>query len=119
MILDLGMPVLNGTEVACSIRSTSAIPIIILTARVSEEEKLKGLNLVTDDYVTKPFSVRKLADRVRAVLRRAGLGAKIPLTKLEVGGLSLDLETRDALRDGKPLKFTPTEFALLQVLMEN
>lgn len=119
VILDLGMPVLNGLEVARSIRSTSAIPIIILTARVSEEEKLKGLDLGADDYVTKPFSVRELAARVRAVLRRAGRGADVPKTRFEVSGLSLDLETRDALRDGKLLKLTPTEFALLQVLMEN
>ena len=119
VILDLGMPVLNGMEVARGIRSTSSTPIIILTARVSEEDKLRGLDLGADDYVTKPFSVRELAARVRAVLRRSGRGPEVVKSKLEAGGLSLDLETRDALHDGQAMKLTPTEFALLQVLMEN
>ena len=118
VILDLMLPGLNGMEVARSIRAGSATPIIMLTARVSEEEKLRGLDIGADDYVTKPFSVRELAARVKAVLRRAGREGEKRL-KLEGGGISLDLETRDATRDGALLRLTPTEFSLLQTLMEN
>ena len=118
VILDLMLPGLNGMEVARSIRAGSATPIIMLTARVSEEEKLRGLDIGADDYVTKPFSVRELAARVKAVLRRAGRGGE-KRSKLEAGGISLDLESRDATRGGAALRPTPTEFSLLQTLMEN
>jgi DNA-binding response OmpR family regulator len=118
VILDLMLPGVSGYEVARGIRSSSAVPIIMLTARVSEEEKLRGLDLGADDYVTKPFSVRELTARVRAVLRRAGRGPD-KRARLEVDGLAVDLETREATKNGTPLKLTPTEFALLQVLMEN
>jgi DNA-binding response OmpR family regulator len=111
VVLDLGLPGLDGLEVTRRIRRESDIPILVVTARSGESDKLLGLELGADDYVTKPFSTAELVARVRALLRRS-TGA---LTErvLEIGGLRIDPGRRTVERDGSPLPFTTLEFDLL------
>ncbi|MEJ5200011.1 MAG: response regulator transcription factor [Anaerolineae bacterium] len=118
VVLDLGLPGIDGLEVARILRRERDTPIIMLTARVEDTDKIVGLELGADDYVTKPFNPRELVARVRAVLRRATGGA--PAAEiLRVGGLELDMEGHRATLDGRTLDLTPTEFELLAVLMRN
>lgn len=118
VVLDLGLPGIDGLEVARILRRERNTPIIMLTARVEDTDKIVGLELGADDYVTKPFNPRELVARVRAVLRRAT--GRAPVAEiLRVGGLELDMEGHRATLDGRPLDLTPTEFELLAVLMRN
>jgi DNA-binding response OmpR family regulator len=119
VILDLGLPGVDGLDVARSIRKESDLPIIMLTARVDETDKLVGLELGADDYVTKPFSPRELVARVRAVLRRTGGDREAPLPPVVVGEVSVDLERRRVTVAGRPVELTATEFDLLLVLARN
>ncbi len=112
VILDLNLPGLDGLDVAREIRRRSDTPIIMLTARVEETDRLIGLELGADDYVTKPFSPREVVARVRAVLRRAGI-SPAPPALLRAGDLEVDLDAHQVTRDGIPLELTPTEFSLL------
>jgi two-component system, OmpR family, alkaline phosphatase synthesis response regulator PhoP len=115
VVLDLGLPALDGLEVARRLRRESAVPIIILTARVEEADRLAGLDLGADDYVTKPFSPRELVARVRAVLRRA----ESPTKAAEVVRLAdvvIDVPKMRVTRAGKPIDLTPTEFLLVAAL---
>ena len=115
VILDLMLPEVDGLDVARIIRKESDTPIIMLTARVEEADKLIGLELGADDYVTKPFSPRELVARVRAVLRRTeGQERAAPL--LSVGDLAIDPERRTVTVVGRAVELTPTEFDLLTVL---
>lgn len=117
VILDLMLPEIDGLEVCRQIRRTSSTPIIMLTARAEEVDRLIGLELGADDYVTKPFSPRELAARVRAVLRRTSRAAVAePEGRVEVGGLVIDDRRHQASCDGVPLDLTPTEFRLLLTL---
>jgi DNA-binding response OmpR family regulator len=116
IILDLMLPEVDGLDVARAIRRESDVPLIMLTARVEEAERLIGLELGADDYVTKPFSPREVVARVRAVLRRAG-GPETTSQVLSVGDVSLDLDKRQASVAGRQLDLTPTEFDLLATLM--
>lgn len=115
IILDLMLPKLSGIEVTKMIRSTSTVPIIMLTAKASEADRVVGLELGADDYVVKPFSPRELVARVRAVLRRidgeTGVNERIACGKLEI-----DLRSREVTVDGKVIELTPTEFDLLSYL---
>jgi len=115
VILDLGLPGIDGIDVARELRRSSDVPIIMLTARVEESDRLLGLDLGADDYITKPFSPRELVARVRAVLRRAGLtaaGADV----VRLGDLTIDLPRMVATRNGTAVDLTPTEFQLLATL---
>jgi DNA-binding response OmpR family regulator len=115
VILDLMLPEVDGLDVARIIRKESDTPIIMLTARVEEADKLIGLELGADDYVTKPFSPRELVARVRAVLRRTeGHERAAPL--LSVDDLAIDPERRTVTVAGRAVELTPTEFDLLTVL---
>ena len=114
IVLDLMLPGIDGLEVCRILRSESDVPIIMLTAKSTDQDKLIGLGLGADDYVTKPFSPRELAARVRVVLRRLP-GERTP-EKIEHGGLSLDFLKHEASLAGKPLNLTPVEFKLLGVL---
>jgi DNA-binding response OmpR family regulator len=118
IILDWMMPGLDGLEVCRQIRRESAVPIIMLTARVEEADTLVGLELGADDYVAKPFRAREVVARARAVLRRTS-GALTPSTTLRGAGIELDLERHSAEAAGRPVELTPTEFALLAALMRN
>lgn len=129
LVLDLMLPKIDGRNVCRTIRQDSTVPIIMLTARDAEFDRLMGLELGADDYVTKPFSMRELVARVRALLRRT-YGAygqqkeRAPETVIRAGTLELDLD-RHILRwkeegDGwKPIELTPIEFNLLEVLMKS
>jgi two-component system alkaline phosphatase synthesis response regulator PhoP len=118
IVLDLMLPGADGLDVTRALRqdpATHKIPIIMLTARVDEVDRLVGLELGGDDYITKPFSPRELVARVRAVLRRVeGYGTY--RSTIHAGALSIDLEKRTVRRDGVPIELTATEFDLLRVL---
>ena len=119
IILDLMLPGLDGREVCCRIRQKSAVPVLMLTARDDELDRLLGLEIGADDYVTKPFSMREVVARVRAILRRTyGELAEAP-RELQVGELQLDKEAHTVRRSGQIIELTPIEFGILEVLMKN
>lgn len=116
VILDLGLPKLDGLDVARTLRRESNVPIIMLTARVDEADKLIGLELGADDYVAKPFSPRELVARVRAVLRRAGGERELAPPPIAAGDVQIDLERRRVTVGSQAVELTPTQFDLLAVL---
>ena len=116
VLLDLGLPDMDGFEVCRAIRSKSQVPIIILTARSDEFDRVAGLELGADDYVVKPFGMRELVARIRAVLRRGGQVSNNADTTITVGDLVIDDKTRRALMKGEELALTPKEFDLLAYL---
>ena len=120
VVLDVMLPRLNGLDVCRALRDESQIPIIMLTARVEEEDRLTGLELGADDYITKPFSPRELAARVRAVLRRSGSDdtASGP-SNLSAGPVEIDHRHRRVRVNGAEVHLTPTEFRLLALLMRH
>ncbi len=123
VVLDLGLPGIDGLEVARTLRRGADgerdTPIIMLTARIEDTDKIVGLELGADDYMTKPFNPRELVARIRAVLRRTS-GAGTPTAEmLRAGALALDIGGHQATLDGRPLDLTPTEFDLLAVLLRN
>jgi two-component system alkaline phosphatase synthesis response regulator PhoP len=115
VVLDLGLPGIDGLEVMRRIRATGATPIVLLTARDTELDKLLGLELGADDYVTKPFSPRELVARVRAVLRRAERSSA-PSDRVAVGDLVLDMPRLRVTVAGHPVELTPTEFSILATM---
>ncbi len=118
IVLDLMLPDVSGEEVCRQIRSRSDVPILMLTAKSAEEERVGGLTLGADDYLTKPFSPRELVARVRAILRRAG-GAETPLVQrltLGDGSLVIDTVEHQVLVDGAAVDLTPNEYKLLLTL---
>ena len=123
VVLDLMLPGLNGLEVTKRLRADGPLPIIMLTARSEEADRVVGLELGADDYVTKPFSARELVARVKAVLRRAspqGAAAELAApSALSIGGLRLDPAARSLTLDGQPINLTVREFELLQFLMRH
>jgi DNA-binding response OmpR family regulator len=114
VILDLGLPGMDGYDVTRAIRAQSAIPIIMLTARSEETDRIVGLELGADDYVVKPFSPRELVARVKAVLRRAG--GEVGTETLRVVDLVINLPHRTVERDGERIDLTTSEFELLRAL---
>ena len=115
IVLDLGLPRMDGLEVAKTLRREGNVPIIMLTARIEESDRLVGLELGADDYMTKPFSPRELVARVRSVLRRvdaAGAGGDV----VRRGDLVIDNTRMQVTRGGAPIDFTPTEFQLFAAL---
>lgn len=121
VILDLNLPVLSGLEVCRILRSraaTSHVPIIILTARSSENDRVIGLDLGADDYICKPFSLRELSARVRAVLRRLR-GMPDPSAVYRGADLVVDFEAVSVVAAGQPVRLTPREFELLQCLVDH
>ena len=121
LILDLMLPDRDGLEIARQLRAdpaTAALPILMLTARVDDIDRIVGLELGADDYITKPFNPREVVARVRAVLRRTG-GPTAPAQRLLHGELALDLDAHRATLAGEPLDLTPTEFDLLVLLLRN
>ena len=118
VILDIMMPKMDGWQVCRRIRETSDVPIIMLTAKAREEDIVRGLEAGADDYLTKPFGVKELLARVRAVLRRAALPPPKPVTYSDEY-LMVDLKERRVVVNGESVKLTPTEFRLLAQLVEN
>jgi two-component system alkaline phosphatase synthesis response regulator PhoP len=116
VVLDLGLPKMDGLEVTRTIRRQSNVPIIMLTARVDEGDKLAGLEMGADDYITKPFSPRELVARVRAVFRRTELGAARG-DAIRAGGITLDVPRMQAHIGKRIVELTATEFELLAALM--
>lgn len=118
VLLDLMMPGMSGTEVCRQLRSRGNTPIIMVTALDSEVDKVVGLELGADDYVTKPFSHRELLARIRAVLRRGQDVALVP-DAIEVGEVRLDSERHEVVVRGEPVRLALKEFELLEVLLRN
>ena len=117
VVLDIMLPKLDGIEVCKQLRARSTVPIIMLTARDDELDKVLGLELGADDYITKPFSIREFRSRVRALLRRAAIGRPGPDEDLvEAGPLTLDLGRRHVEVRGRPVQLTYVEFELLRTL---
>ncbi|GAA1390405.1 response regulator transcription factor [Luteococcus peritonei] len=118
VLLDLMLPGMPGTEVCRQLRSRSNVPIIMVTARDSEIDKVVGLELGADDYVTKPFSHRELVARIRAVLRR-GQDTDLLPELIEAGGVRMDVERHEVTVDGEPIRLALKEFELLELLLRN
>jgi two-component system alkaline phosphatase synthesis response regulator PhoP len=116
VVLDLGLPGLDGLDVARALRRDSDVPILMLTARTEEADRIAGLELGADDYVTKPFSPRELVARVRAILRRSEIATTLSDAPIRVLDVELDPARLRALIAGSPADLTPTEFALLATL---
>ena len=120
VILDLMLPYVDGLEVCRHIRKESSVPILVLTAKHGEQERVVGLESGADDYVTKPFSPRELVARVRAILRRTAREAQRPAaTPIAVGGLALDPTTHEVHLNGRAIDLTTKEFDLLQLLLSH
>lgn len=118
VLLDRMLPGVSGDSVCRAIRAEGDVPVIFVTARAEEEDRLRGLGWGADDYVTKPFSPREVVARVRAVLRRAG-GRVEGGGVIRAGALALDLARHEATLGGEPLPLTPTEFRLVRALLES
>ena len=118
VVLDLNLPGMDGLDVCRAMRHDSDIPIIMLTARLEETDRLIGLELGADDYVVKPFSPREIVARVRAVLRRSE-GSPVRPEVVSAAGVTVDFTRRTASADGRTLDLTTTEFDLLALLLEH
>jgi two-component system response regulator RegX3 len=118
VILDVMLPGLSGTEICRRLRAVSPVPIIMLSARDAEAERVLGLEIGADDYITKPFSELELRSRVRAILRRRELDRRGNMTVRRLGGLSLDVLKHEVVADGRPVALTRSEYNLLALLAE-
>jgi len=119
VILDLGLPDMDGVEVIEGIRGWLPVPVIVLSARHLEQAKVRALDAGADDYVTKPFGMDELMARVRAALRRSVPGPVVGEPVVRTDAFTLDLAARVASRDGVPVRLTPTEWHVLEVLVRN
>jgi two-component system response regulator RegX3 len=118
VVLDVLMPGMSGMDVCRVLRAESTVPIVLLTARDSELDRVLGLELGADDYVTKPFSTPELLSRVRALLRRRELDQTSKAVILKLGGIKLDLSRHVVEADGEPVQLTPSEFRVLTLLAD-
>ncbi len=119
VVLDVMLPGTNGFEILKTIRRQSGVPVILLTARGDDIDRIVGLELGADDYVPKPFNPRELTARIRAVLRRTEtMGHRLARSRLHVDDVTLDVPSRSVLKDGVPVPFTGVEFELLRALLE-
>jgi len=116
LILDLGLPDGDGCDVIADIRTWSSLPILVLSARSDEQDKIKALNLGADDYLVKPFSMGELIARVNAHMRRWQVGYEAP-SQIELGNVSIDLTQRQVKKNGNDVHLTPIEYRLLTVLI--
>ncbi len=119
LLLDVMMPVMDGLTCLARLREFSDLPVILLTAKGEERDKVQGLDLGADDYLTKPFGPAELLARVRAVLRRRTQGVERASAVLAVGDLTINLAQRRVLRQGQEVRLTPTEYKLLSELASN
>ena len=120
IVLDVMMPQLDGLSACTKIREFSDVPIILLTAKADDMDKLMGFDYGADDYLTKPFNILELKARIRALLRRSGASTqKDETTLLTIGSITLDLDARNAYRGGKLVELTAKEFDVIEFLMKN
>ncbi len=119
LILDLGLPDMDGLEIIKNLRAWSNIPVIVLSARGQEKDKIAALELGADDYLTKPFSTGELLARLKAALRRAQQAVSQASAVFEANGLSFDAQNRIVKVDGNEIRLTPTEFRLLALLVKH
>lgn len=119
VLLDLGLPDMDGKEFLSRFREWSQAPVIVLSARSGESEKIAALEGGCDDYLTKPFGTGELLARIKAALRRRGIGMGDPTSGMISGNLSLDIASHTVMLDDEELKCTPKEFELLKILMQN
>ena len=119
VVLDVMMPVMDGLTACSRIREFSDVPIILLTAKVDDMDKLMGFDHGADDYLTKPFNILELKARIRALLRRTGAGEKQTANRLEGGNITLDLDARNAYKGEEPVVLTAKEFDVIEFLMRN
>jgi two-component system KDP operon response regulator KdpE len=119
VVLDLGLPDMEGTEVCRQVRAEWSMPILVLSARGAEVDKVAALDLGADDYVTKPFGAEELLARIRVALRRVFAPDDSPVGRLRVGNLTIDYDRRRVLRDDDEIRLTPKEFELLALLARN
>ncbi len=119
IILDLMMPKIDGLQACMRIREFSNVPIIMLTARDEDTDKVIGFECGADDYVTKPFNILELKARIRAMLRRAGGSAKEAESRLSLGAITLDTNTRGAWKNGQPVELTAKEFDLIELFAKH
>jgi two-component system, OmpR family, KDP operon response regulator KdpE len=117
VLLDVNLPGMSGLETCRMLRTTSDVPVIMLTVRNTEKDKVDALDAGADDYVTKPFSTPELLARVRAALRRAPAGQGFPPSPIRLGNVEIDLQTRQVTRGGSPVRLTPKELDLLWYLV--
>jgi two-component system response regulator CpxR len=120
IVLDVMLPSMNGFEILRRMRHTTRVPVLLLTARGEDVDRIVGLEIGADDYLPKPFNPRELVARIRAILRRtrANVKGETPGNSLQVGDIELDPATRTVLQRGKPVELTSVEFNLLQVLLQ-
>src|SRR6202789_1622719 len=119
VILDGMLPALDGFEVLKQLRKRSSVPVIMLTARIEERDRIAGLNAGADDYLPKPFGPEELLARIRAVLRRVGKAEMVGPRTISTGGVELNAQTRQVLRQGESVEITSTEFDILEILMRS
>ncbi|WP_191236827.1 response regulator [Cobetia marina] len=120
VLLDLGLPDIDGQEVLRTIRDQSDIPVVVVSVRASENEKVACLDAGANDYITKPFGIQELLARVRAVLRQRRVVSQVDISqRLQAGELIIDLETRRVTLSDRPIKLTPKEYAVLTMLAEH
>ena len=119
IVLDVMMPEMDGLTACSKIREFSDVPIILLTAKTDDMDKLLGFDQGADDYLTKPFNILELKARIRALLRRAGTAGKSKSNVLAIGSISLDLDARNAFRSGTMVDLTAKEFDVIEFLMRN
>lgn len=119
IVLDIMMPVMDGLTACAKIREFSDVPIILLTAKAEDMDKLMGFEQGADDYLTKPFNILELKARIRALLRRTAKQAETQVSELSIGTIRLDLNARNAYRDGQLADLTAKEFDVIEFLMQN
>lgn len=119
IVLDWLLPGMSGLEICRQVRQKSKVPIIMLTAKTEEVDKLLGLELGADDYITKPFSLRELTARIRVVLRRSEPEEEKKTESVKVGGLEINLNRHEVWSEGKSISLTPTEFKILSILVSS
>ena len=119
VILDVMLPGLDGFEILRRLRRESRVPVLMLTARGEDVDRIVGLELGADDYLSKPFNPRELSARVRAILRRVEAHAEAPESRVEVNGVILDPSTREVFCEGQPVEVTTFEFDILEMLMRS
>jgi two-component system KDP operon response regulator KdpE len=119
VVLDLSLPKMDGIEVCARLREWTQVPILVLSVRGGERDKVAALDVGADDYLTKPFGIEELLARIRVGLRHAALAKGSPSVVISSGPLVIDLSTRQVTRDGEPVRLTPTEYRLLAYLAGN